>query len=155
MSAKSIVLVAIGVVSMYCATIWAHTESEYLNMARNMIGTLQSLDWECEEELLERQESDDPLYHWDYTSQDDFFGFFVTNGWTRTECEMAFDKYLSWISTNNMSAVDSQDRMFARGALAQCRDMKYTLPLTELLLSEGLFNSAGSTRRLPLSWKPL
>jgi hypothetical protein len=48
MSAKSIVLVAIGVVSMYCATIWAHTESEYLNMARNMIGTLQSLDWECE-----------------------------------------------------------------------------------------------------------
>ena len=68
MSAKSIVLVAIGVVSMYCATIWAHTESEYLNMARNMIGTLQSLDWECEEELLERQESDDPLYHWDYTS---------------------------------------------------------------------------------------
>ena len=27
MSAKSIVLVAIGVVSMYCATIWAHTES--------------------------------------------------------------------------------------------------------------------------------
>ena len=76
MSAKSIVLVAIGVVSMYCATIWAHTESEYLNMARNMIGTLQSLDWECEEELLERQESDDPLYHWDYTSQDDFFGFF-------------------------------------------------------------------------------
>ena len=129
MSAKSIVLVAIGVVSMYCATIWAHTESEYLNMARNMIGTLQSLDWECEEELLERQESDDPLYHWDYTSQDDFFGFFVTNGWTRTECEMAFDKYLSWISTNNMSAVDSQDRMFARGALAQCRDMKYTKAL--------------------------
>ena len=129
MSAKSIVLVAIGVVSMYCATIWAHTESEYLNMARNMIGTLQSLDWECEEELLERQESDDPLYHWDYTSQDDFFGFFVTNGWTRAECEMAFDKYLSWISTNNMSAVDSQDRMFARGALAQCRDMKYTKAL--------------------------
>ncbi len=79
MSAKSIVLVAIGVVSFYCATIWAHTESEYLNMARNMIGTLQSLDWECEEELLERQESNDPLYHWNYTSQDDFFGFFVTN----------------------------------------------------------------------------
>ena len=44
MSAKSIVLVVVGVVSLYCVTIWAHTESEYLNKARNMIGTLQSLD---------------------------------------------------------------------------------------------------------------
>ena len=67
-SAKSIVLVAIGVVSMYCATIWAHTESEYLNMARNMIGTLLSSGWDSEEEMLEHQQSDDPLYHWNYTS---------------------------------------------------------------------------------------
>lgn len=129
MSAKSIILGAVGVVSLPYVTIWAHTESEYLNKARNMIGTLQSLDWECEEELLERQESDDPIYHWNYMSQDEFFGFFVTNGWTRSECEVAFDKYLSWISTNDMSAVDSQDVMFARGALAQCRDMKYTKAL--------------------------
>jgi len=83
MKAKTIAIGVMGVVSLFCATMWAHTESEYLYMARNMIGTLQSLDWESEEELLERQESDDPLYHWDYTSQDDFFGFFVTNGWTR------------------------------------------------------------------------
>lgn len=129
MNTAKLLIIVCGVVAISSMCAQAHTEEAYLNMARNMIGTLQSLDWECEEELLERQESDDPLYHWDYTSQDDFFGFFVTNGWTRTECEMAFDKYLSWISTNNMSAVDSQDRMFARGALAQCRDMKYTKAL--------------------------
>lgn len=118
-----------GVVSLFCATMWAHTESEYLYMARNMIGTLQSLDWESEEELNERQQSDDPIYHWNYTSQDDFFEFFVTNGWTRSDCEIAFDRYLVWISTNDMSVVDSQEKTFARGALAQCRDMKYTKAL--------------------------
>jgi hypothetical protein len=55
--------------------------------------------------------------------------FFVTNGWTRSECEVAFDKYLAWVSTNDMSAVDSQEKMFARSAFAQCRDMKYTKAL--------------------------
>ena len=120
---------AIGLVSLYCMTTSAHTDSEYLNMARDMIGTLLSSGWETEEEMLEQQQSDNPLYHWNYTSQDDFFGFFVTNGWPRSECEMAFDKYLAWISTNDMSAVDSQEKMFARGAFAQCRDMKYTKAL--------------------------
>ena len=129
MRAQSMILAAIGAASLYCLTASAHTESEYLYKARDMIGTLLSSGWDSEEEMLENQQSNDPLYHWNYTSQDGFFGFFVTNGWTRAECEMAFDKYLSWISTNNMSAVDSQDRMFARGALAQCRDMKYTKAL--------------------------
>ncbi len=129
MRAQSMILAAIGAASLYCLTASAHTESEYLYKARDMIGTLLSSGWDSEEEMLENQQSNDPLYHWNYTSQDDFFGFFVTNGCTRAECEMAFDKYLSWISTNNMSAVDSQDRMFARGALAQCRDMKYTKAL--------------------------
>ena len=129
MRAQSMILAAIGAASLYCLTASAHTESEYLYKARDMIGTLLSSGWDSEEEMLENQQSNDPLYHWNYTSQDGFFGFFVTNGWTRAEGEMAFDKYLSWISTNNMSAVDSQDRMFARGALAQCRDMKYTKAL--------------------------
>ena len=114
---------------MNCAITWAHTEEDYLNMARNMIGTLLSSGWETEEEMLEQQQSDDPLYHWNYTSQDDFFGFFVTNGWSRSECEVAFDKYLAWISTNDMTAVDSQDRMFARSALGQCDAMKYAKAL--------------------------
>ena len=79
--------------------------------------------------MLENQQSNDPLYHWNYTSQDGFFGFFVTNGWPRSECEVAFDKYLGWISTNDMTAVDSQDRMFARSALGQCEAMKYAKAL--------------------------
>ena len=113
--------------AVFCsAACWAHNEEEYLYKARSMIGTLLSSGWDSEEEMLEHQQSDDPLYHWNYTSQDDFFGFFVTNGWTRGDCEMAFDKYLSWISTNDMSVVDSQERMFARGAIAQCESLKYT-----------------------------
>jgi len=129
MKAQSIILAAIGVASLYCLTASAHTEGEYLNKARDMIGTLLSSGWDSEEEMLEHQQSDDPLYHWNYTSQDDFFGFFVTNGWSRSECEVAFDKYLAWISTNDMTAVDSQDRMFARSALGQCEAMKYAKAL--------------------------
>ena len=129
MSAKIIIWLAMCMMVLSYATAWAHADNDCLDMARNMIGTLQSLDWESEDELISRQQSDDPLYHWDYTSQNDFFGFFATNGWTRSECEMAFDKYLAWISTNDMSAVDSQEKMFARGAFAQCRDMKYTKAL--------------------------
>ena len=129
MIAKIMLWLAMCITTLSYATAWAHTEGDYLYMARNMIGTLQSLDWESEEELIERQQSDDPLCRLNYTSQDDFFGFFVTNGWPRSECEMAFDKYLAWISTNDMSAVDSQEKMFARGAFAQCRDMKYTKAL--------------------------
>ena len=126
MTARIFIWLVVFMMTMNCAITWAHTEEDYLNMARNMIGTLLSSGWETEEEMLEQQQSDDPLYHWNYTSQDDFFGFFVTNGWPRSECEMAFDKYLDWISTNDMSAVDSQDIMFARSALAQCVAMKYT-----------------------------
>ena len=126
MNAKIVTIAVAGVVSLNCATICAYTETEYINMARNMIGTLLSSGWETEEEMLEQQQSDDPMYHWNYTSQDGFFGFFVTNGWSRSECEMAFGKYLSWISTNDMSSVDSQDIMFASSALAQCVAMKYT-----------------------------
>ena len=129
MRAQSMTLGTMGLVSLYCMTAFAHTDSEYLYMARDMIGTLLSSGWDSEEEMLEHQQSDDPLYHWNYTSQDDFFGFFVTNGWTRGDCEMAFDKYLAWVSTNDMSAVDSQEKMFARSAFAQCRDMKYTKAL--------------------------
>ena len=123
------ILAAIGAASLYCLTASAHTESEYLYKARDMIGTLLSSGWDSEEEMLEHQQSDDPLYHWNYTSQNDFFEFFVTNGWPRSECEVAFDKYLGWISTNDMTAVDSQDRMFARSALGQCEAMKYAKAL--------------------------
>ena len=129
MKVQSIIQAAIGVASLYCLTASAHTDGEYLYKARDMIGTLLSSGWDTEEEMLEHQQSDDPLYHWNYTSQDDFFGFFVTNGWPRSECELAFDKYLAWVSTNDMSAVGSQEKMFARGAFAQCRDMKYTKAL--------------------------
>ena len=114
------------VVALYAVACQAHTEEEYLCMARKMLGTLLSSGWETEEEMLEQQQSDDPLYHWNYTSQSSFFGFFTTNGWTRSDCEMAFDKYLTWISTNDMSAADSQDRTFARCAIAQCEVLKYT-----------------------------
>ena len=129
MRAQSMILAAIGAASLYCLTASAHTESEYLYKARDMIGTLLSSGWDSEEEMLEHQQSDDPLYHWNYTSQNDFFEFFVTNGWPRSECEVAFDKYLGWISTNDMTAVDSQDRMFARSALGQCEAMKYAKAL--------------------------
>ena len=129
MRAQSMILVAICVASLHCLTASAHTESEYLYKARDMIGTLLSSGWDSEEEMLEHQQSDDPLYHWNYTSQDDFFSFFVTNGWSRSECEVAFDKYLAWIGTNDMTAVDSQDRMFARSALGQCEAMKYSKAL--------------------------
>ena len=129
MRAQSMILVAICAASLHCLTASAHTESEYLYKARDMIGTLLSSGWDSEEEMLEHQQSDDPLYHWNYTSQDDFFSFFVTNGWSRSECEVAFDKYLAWISTNDMTAVDSQDRMFARSALGQCEAMKYSKAL--------------------------
>lgn len=129
MTARIFIWLVVFMMTMNCAITWAHTEEDYLNMARNMIGTLLSSGWETEEEILEQQQSDDPLYHWNYTSQDDFFGFFVTNGWPRSECEVAFDKYLAWISTNDMTAVDSQDRMFARSALGQCDAMKYAKAL--------------------------
>lgn len=136
MSAKSIVLVAIDVVSMYCATIWAHTESEYLNMARNMIGTLQSLDWECEEELLERQESDDPLYHWDYTSQaldDVFVAAFPGYDFSSNRLDYA-NHVLSWTTNNDWRAM--RDHFVA--ITNQLHSLG--LPLVELNLDESTPN---------------
>ena len=129
MRARKMSRFVICMLALSYATVWAHTESEYLYKARDMIGTLLSSGWDSEEEMLEQQQSDDPIYHWNYTSQDDFFDFFVTNGWSRGECEAAFGKYLVWISTNDMTAVDSQDRMFARSALGQCEAMKYSKAL--------------------------
>ena len=121
-------LVAYAVASS-CSVAFAHTEEECLEKARGMIGTLLSSGWHTEDEMLAQQESDDPLYHWDYMSQDGFFCFFVTNGWTRAECETAFNTYLAWISTNDMSAVDVWERDFARSAIGQCEAMKYTKAL--------------------------
>ena len=50
MRAQSMTLGTMGLVSLYCMTTFAHTDSEYLYMARDMIGTLLSSGWDSEEE---------------------------------------------------------------------------------------------------------
>ena len=39
---------------------------------------------------------------------------------------MAFDKYLSWVSTNDMSMFSFDEKGSARGAISQCLCMNYT-----------------------------
>ena len=109
-----------------------HTEQDYIDKGRDMVGTVMATDCDNEADLLAAQESEDPIHHWDYTSQEGFFGFFVTNGWTRTDCETAFNVYLSWIGTNEVSASDVREKRFARGAIAQCEFMNYTNALAAI-----------------------
>ena len=132
MTARIFIWLVVFMMTMNCAITWAHTEEDYLNMARNMIGTVMSIDFDNEADLTAAKNSDDPVYHWNYMSQDDFFNFFVTNEWTRVDCQAAFDKYLSWISTNDMSAVDLQEKEFATGAIGQIESMKYTNALSTI-----------------------
>ena len=110
----------------------AHTDEEFVAKGREMVGTSMSTYFDNEDDLLAAAESDDPLYHWDNRTQDGFFNFFVTNGWPRADCEMAFDKYLSWISTNDMSMFNSDEKCCARGAISQCLCMNYTNALATL-----------------------
>ena len=97
-----------------------------------MVGISGSAYFDNEDDLEAAVESDYPLYQWDNMSQDGFFGFFVTNGWTRADCELAFDKYLSWVSTNDMSKFSLDERGYARGAISQCLCMNYTQALESL-----------------------
>ena len=132
MNTAKLLIIVCGVVAISSMCAQAHTEEAYLNMARNMIGTVMSIDFDNEADLAAANNSDDPVYHWNYMSQDDFFDFFVTNDWTRVDCQAAFDKYLSWISTNDMSAVDLQERGFATGAMSQVECMRYTNALNTI-----------------------
>ena len=113
-------------VAVSCASVLAHTEQEYIDKGRMMVNTSASTYFDNEADLMAAAESDDPLYHWDNMSQDGFFGFFVTNGWTRSDCETAFDKYLSWVSTNDMSMFSFDEKGSARDAISQCLCMGYT-----------------------------
>ena len=130
MNTAKLLMAMCGVAAMPSMSAWSHTEEDYLDMARSMIGTVMSIDFDNEADLVAAKNSDDPVYHWNYMSQDDFFDFFVTNSWTRADCQTAFDRYLSWVSTNDMSAVDSQEREFAAGAMGQVECMKYTNALS-------------------------
>ena len=132
MNTTKLLIAVCGVVAISSMCAQTHTEEDYLNMARNMIGTVMSIDFDNEADLTAAKNSDDPVYHWNYMSQDDFFNFFVTNEWTRVDCQAAFDKYLSWISTNDMSAVDLQEKEFATGAIGQIESMKYTNALSTI-----------------------
>ena len=109
-----------------------HTEQDYIDKGRDMVGTVMATDCDNEADLWAAQESDDPIHHWDYTSKEGFFGFFVTNGWTRADCETAFNRYLTWIGTNEVSASDMREKRFARGAIAQCECMNYTNALAAI-----------------------
>ena len=132
MTAKVNVGIVLFVLAAVAAGASAHTEDEFVTKGREMIGTSMSTYFDNEDDLLAAAESDDPLYHWDNKTQDGFFNFFVTNDWPRVDCEMAFDKYLVWVSTNDMSAFSSDERAYARGAISQCLCMNYTNALVTL-----------------------
>jgi hypothetical protein len=132
MTAKVKVGIVLFVLTAVAAGASAHTEEEFVAKGREMIGTSMSTYFDNEDDLLAAAESDDPLYHWDNKTQDGFFNFFVTNDWPRADCEMAFDKYLVWVSTNDMSAFSSDERAHARGAISQCLCMNYTNALVTL-----------------------
>jgi len=100
----------------------AHTEHEFVAKGREMLA--EALDMHsCGFDDVEARYEDECWIYWE---KDGFFNHFVTNDWSRAMCETALDRYLSWISTNDMSAFSTCERRIAKSALGQCRCMAYT-----------------------------
>lgn len=126
MNAK-ITLAVGGIAYFFChACAVAFTEEELVAQGRHMLALTLAADFDNEADLIAAQESDDPIYTWECWSRDAFFDFFVTNGWTRADCEMAFDKYCVWVSTNDMTTFSIDDAAIAKCMVGQCEDMNYT-----------------------------
>ena len=132
MKAELDILITILALVFADTHVFAHTEQEYIDKGRRMVGISGSVYFDNEDDLDAAAESNDPLYQWDNLSQDGFFGYFATNGWTRADCELAFGKYLSWVSTNDMTTFSLDERGYARGAISQCLCMNYTPALGSL-----------------------
>lgn len=105
---------------------FAFTEQELVDKGRGMV--YASL---CEA-IDDLTELDQYPVEWISWEKDGFFNHFVTNGWTRAMCETAFDKYVAWVSTNDMSTFDMHERYVARGVIGQCVDMGYTNALASI-----------------------
>ena len=123
MNAKKLMLLCVGIVSALGGA--AYTDQELIAKGRMMV-------WEALDEHS-CEVPDEPVeVDWVFWTRDGFFDHFVTNGWTRAMCEMAFDKYLGSISTNDMTAFSRNDKRIANGALGQCIDMGYTNALASI-----------------------
>lgn len=126
MNAK-ITLAVGGSACFFClASAVAFTEQELVEQGRHMLALTRAADFDNEADLIEAQESDDPIDIWEFWRRDAFFDFFMTNGWTRADCEMAFDKYCTWVSTNDMTTFSIDDAAIAKCMVGQCEDMNYT-----------------------------
>ncbi len=102
------------------------TEQEYIEQGRLMVCVLMDNEWHDLEELKEAGLRGDRFALWHATTPDGFFNFFATNEWTRTMCESAYNQYLTWVSTNDMSRLSNEENRTAQAAVEHAACMKYT-----------------------------